>query len=108
MKKLHHLSALIPPEEGTEKHAKLTHEIEEMVRLVEAVKLVDTSSVVLAEGESVPDGRIWEEGAGIDLKSNTREVEFESGEGENGTELLKHALRTENGFYTVEHDRRRK
>ena len=41
LKHLHELSALIPPEEGTPEHAKLTAEMENLVKLVEAVKLVD-------------------------------------------------------------------
>ena len=56
----------------------------------------------------IPDGRIWEEGRGMSLSSNTREVEFEDGEIESGKELLEHARVTKDGFYVVEMDRRKK
>ncbi len=62
LKKLHQLSALVPPTEGTPEHERIRRELEEMVRLVEAVKLVDTSSV--DDANEIPDGRIWPEGCG--------------------------------------------
>lgn len=109
LKKLHELSALLPPEEGTEAHIRMRQELEELVRLVEAVKLVDTSDVGEAVGdEGIPDGRVWPDDQGMVLSSNTREVEFEDKEGETGTELLKHAAVTKNGLYVVEADRRKK
>ena len=114
--------------EGSEEAERMRGELEELVRLVEAVRLVDTSVVdELGGGETeegqegeegeedggvrmsgIPDGRIWEEGRGMSLSSNTREVEFEDGEIESGKELLKHAKLTKNGFYVVEADRRKK
>lgn len=105
--KLHHLSALIPPEEGSDEHMRLKHELEEMVRLVDAVRLVDTSSVATEDG-IIPDGRVRPEEEGIMLASNSREMEFEDPETESGTQLLKHASRTKNGCYVVEAERRRK
>lgn len=87
----------------------MRQELEELVLLVEAVKLVDTSDVGEAVGdEGIPDGRVWPDDQGMVLSSNTREVEFEDKEGETGTELLKHAAVTKNGLYVVEADRRRK
>jgi len=62
IKHLHQLSALIPPTEGTQEHEKLTREMEELVRLVEAVKLKE-----IGHGEGVPDGRVWAGGKGIRL-----------------------------------------
>jgi len=53
---------LIPPTEGTQEHEKLTREMEELVRLVEAVKLKE-----IGHGEGVPDGRVWAGGKGIRL-----------------------------------------
>ncbi|TDL29161.1 hypothetical protein BD410DRAFT_6854 [Rickenella mellea] len=119
LKRLHERAALIPPEEGTKRHAELTREMEEMIRLVEAVKLVDVDKMQMradltstaqdshgpdAEREVVPDGRVWPEGVGIALSSNTGEVEPKDGAfGEN---LLKHAEHTIDGFYVVETDRR--
>lgn len=106
--KLHSLSALIPPSEGTPEHAKLTREMEELVRLVEAVKLVDVSAEDTHDGVSVPDGRIWPDDVGIPLSSNTRDVEYELDDGETGQALLKHATRTKDGFYVVDTDRRKR
>nr|GAT53847.1 predicted protein [Mycena chlorophos] len=45
LKRLHDLSALVPPEENSPEYIKLKTELEELIRLVEAVKLVDTTGV---------------------------------------------------------------
>ncbi|KAI5122175.1 hypothetical protein M0805_007072 [Coniferiporia weirii] len=115
LKKLHELAALVPPVEGTAAHTRMQRELEEMVRLVEAVKLVDARQASTGndgegegEEEAIPDGRIWPEGEGMALSSNTRAVEFPDAEVESGRELLKYAARTQDGFYVVETDRRRK
>ena len=67
LKHLHALSALIPLEEGFPERAKLTKEMQDLVKLVEAVRFVDTDSV--CDENDVPDGRIWAEGTGIDLNA---------------------------------------
>ncbi|CAL1701546.1 unnamed protein product [Somion occarium] len=108
LERLHVLSALVPPAEGTEEHKQLSAEMENLVKLVEAVKLVDTSGVDktrLSKSESVPDGRIWAEGTGIDLSG---EVSVSETESPSGRVLLNHAARTENGMYVVDTDRRKK
>jgi Asp-tRNA(Asn)/Glu-tRNA(Gln) amidotransferase C subunit len=99
LKHLHELSALIPPDEGTEAHARLTSEMENLVKLVEAVKLVNVDT----DSHVIPDGRIWAEGAGIDLSEDIVEgVEDEI----NGRELLRYAQRTSSeGLYLVDSDR---
>ncbi|EIM85592.1 uncharacterized protein STEHIDRAFT_59495 [Stereum hirsutum FP-91666 SS1] len=98
---LHRLSALAPPEEGTPEHTKLTSELEDLVKLVEAVKLVDCSELQTEQEENkIPDGRILPKGVGIDLTGGSVE------EVKDGRELLKHAARTEDGFYVVDADRR--
>jgi len=112
---LHKLSGLVPPEPNTPEHHKLTRELEDLIRLVEAVKGVDVSAVKV-EGE-VPDGRIWQTGRGMELRDyNMEKVEdnseekvesLEEGKQAEGTELVKHAQRTVGGFYVVEHDRKR-
>lgn len=107
--RLHRLSALAPPEEGTPEHAKLTRELEDLIKLVEAVKLVDCSELKSGEkdqgekheGKDIPDGRILPKGIGINLRGD-RVVE----EVKDGRELLKHAVRTQGGFYVVDVDRR--
>ena len=100
LKHLHALSALIPPEEGSPEHAKLTEEIQDLVKLVEAVKLVDTNSV---DGDGVPDGRIWAEGTGIDLDAEP----ITADENEvRGRSLLKYAKNvSQEGLYLIDSDR---
>lgn len=77
------------------------------MRLVEAVRLVDTSEVEV-EGEGVPDGRIWAEGEGIELDSAPSVLASE-GLGKDKTEsaraLMKHAAKTANGLYVVESEK---
>ncbi|KIP09190.1 hypothetical protein PHLGIDRAFT_87036 [Phlebiopsis gigantea 11061_1 CR5-6] len=95
LKKLHDLSALIPPEEGTPQHAQLTEELSNLVKLVEAVKAVDVGQ----PDERIPDGRIWAEGTGVQLERGAAT--------KGGRDLLRHAARTEDGFYVVDADRSR-
>ncbi|KAM5534891.1 hypothetical protein V8D89_011446 [Ganoderma adspersum] len=104
LKQLHELSALIPPAEGTPEHAKLTREMEELVRLVEAVKLVDVSGVT--EEGSVPDGRIWAAGEGVLLDTEAFAISEDANAAE-GRALLTHASRTMDGLYVVEADKPR-
>ncbi|TFK27108.1 hypothetical protein FA15DRAFT_666848 [Coprinopsis marcescibilis] len=98
LKKLHGLSALVPPQEGTLEHLKVTQDLEEMVRLVEAVRLVDTEKVAVAE-RSGPEDLDRQLYGDPDFERNS--------EKERGQDLLKHAARTANGFYVVEADRTR-
>ena len=91
-KKLYELSALIPPEEGTPDYENIKHDLEEMIRLVEAVRLVDTTGVSL-------EGRKVEEDA--DRKYNVSTVDND------GRALLQLASQTQNGFYVVDSERRR-
>ena len=102
LKKLHSLSALIPPEEGTPEHAKLTAYMENLVKLVEAVKLVDVGQGAISQAGSVPDGRVWAEGTGIKL-----EREEVPKDDVHGRDLLRYASRTEDGLYVVDADRSR-
>ena len=102
---LHTLSALIPPEEGTQEHVKLTREMEGLVKLVEAVKLVDTSSVQSGSDIPVPDGRIWEEGKGIELDQR---IEYKHSPVEpSGRDLLRYSSRVRDGLYIVDADKRK-
>src|SRR6266545_309969 len=45
IKKLYELSALIPPEQDTPRYKTVKKDLEEIIRLVEAVRLVDTAGV---------------------------------------------------------------
>ena len=42
--------------------------MEGLVKLVEAVKLVDTSSLQSGSDFPIPDGRIWAEGKGLEIE----------------------------------------
>jgi len=101
LKHLHTLSALIPPEEGSPEHAKLTEEMQDLVKLVEAVKLVNTDSV--DDGNGIPDGRIWAEGTGIDLDAEPAPVDENEVQ---GRDLLKYSKNvSKEGLYLIDSDR---
>ncbi|TFY76396.1 hypothetical protein EWM64_g7617 [Hericium alpestre] len=103
---LHRLSALIPPEEGSKARQELTAQLEDMVKLVEAVKLVDArESVPDSSVDAIPDGRIWAENTGIDLQEFPGAAEEEVLEQQ---QLLSYAARTENDLYIVDADRNNK
>ncbi|KAG6866508.1 hypothetical protein C0991_003052 [Blastosporella zonata] len=87
--RLHELAALIPPQEGTTEHAKLKGEMEELIKLVEAVKLVDTRNVHPTSFK-LPD-----------------QQSPASGDEPSGQSLLRNAARTKDGFYVVDSDRKR-
>ena len=101
LKHLHTLSALIPPEEGSPEHAKLTEEMQDLIKLVEAVKLVNTDSV--DDGNGVPDGRIWASGMGIDLDAESTPADENEVQGRS---LLKYAKNlSPEGLYLIDSDR---
>lgn len=95
---LHELSALIPPARDSQKFIDRSNELTELIRLVDAVKLVDTDSV---RGDGVPDGRVWENGRGLPLESKAPtfgdDMPVSSGQG-----LLPHAERLADGYYVVD------
>ncbi|KAF8558802.1 hypothetical protein OG21DRAFT_1454723 [Imleria badia] len=96
--RLHELSALIPPTEGTPEYDATKKQLDELVRLVEAVKLV---GVDRPTDSAIPDGRVWAEDTGIPLAKEPLD------EGIQGTKLLDYANRTLEGMYVVETDRER-
>ncbi|KAF8138676.1 hypothetical protein EV363DRAFT_1314503 [Boletus edulis] len=95
---LHELSALLPPREGTPEYDITKKELDELVRLVEAVKLVNVDRPT---DSSIPDGRVWAEGTGIPLTKEPFDEKIQ------GTKLLHYASRTLEGMYVVETDRER-
>lgn len=102
LRRLHVLSALIPPEEGTLEHIKLTRQLEDLVKLVESVRLFKGPGASSAVDTAV-DARIWAEGTGIDLKKAPRgECDREALD---PAELLSRATRTEDGLYVIHSDR---
>jgi hypothetical protein len=102
LRRLHVLSALIPPEEGTPEHIKLSRELEDLVKLVESVRLFnapDASNLV----DTAVDARVWAQGTGIDLEKPPP-----GGHGQEAldpTELLSWASRTADGLYVIHSDR---
>lgn len=89
--RLHKISALKSPPEDSDAFAQLKCEMEELVRLVEAVKLVDTTGVS-------SDGRILPADRGIDLTIPP------SSEGTPAEEkdILRHAAKAADGFYIAD------
>ncbi|KIY45867.1 hypothetical protein FISHEDRAFT_22808, partial [Fistulina hepatica ATCC 64428] len=92
--RLHELSALHPPPVDSPEFAEIKRDLEEMVRLVEAVKLVTTDP-------------LGSEALVSNLPTPERSGHDSSQDGEQGTDLLKYASRTRDGYYVVEADRRR-
>lgn len=97
--RLHELSALSPPPEGSPELQTLTTELTELVRLVEAVKLVEVDT--LSSLGEIPDARIWNEGAQpLVLEATTlgggRKNFRHAGN------IVKHARRWQQGYYIVE------
>ncbi|KAH8830625.1 hypothetical protein DL96DRAFT_1707434 [Flagelloscypha sp. PMI_526] len=84
--KLHRLSALKPPEEHTPEFTRLKVELEQLVKLVEAVKLVDTSGVEIAPRPPIQEDQI----------DNDEDIPL-------GRKLLElsESARKEEGFYAV-------
>ncbi|KAH0840102.1 hypothetical protein J3R83DRAFT_1072 [Lanmaoa asiatica] len=96
--RLHELSALVPPTEGTHEYDATKKELDELVRLVEAVKLINVDRPT---GSSIPDGRVYAESTRIPLTKEPLDEEIQ------GTKLLHYANRTLDGMYVVETDRER-
>ena len=94
----------MPPAESAPEHAKLTREMEELVRVVEALKPVDVSGVT--EQGSVLDRRIWASGEGVLLDAEAFATSGDANTAE-GRALLTHASRTMDGLYVVEADKPR-
>ena len=96
---MHALSALIPPQEGSLEHETLKEELEDLVKLVEAVKLVHVED----GGVAVNDGRIWAQDTGIPLsEEDMRDIDED---GAKGRDLLRHAARTSDDLYVVDAER---
>ena len=96
LNRLHQAAALIPPAQGTPEHDLLKEEMEELVRLVEAVKLVDTSGVEL---------RGWKN------RDDLNQVDLTVGQStaveETEGSLMQHAARSVDGMYVVDADKPR-
>jgi len=100
--RLHVLSALIPPEEGTLEHANLIRELEDLVKLVESVRLFNVPNDPTPT-HVVADARVWAENTGIDLQKVPSGAHDR--EALDPAELLSWASRTENGLYVMHSDR---
>ena len=72
--------------------------MEDLVKLVEAVKLVDLDRSAGIGEDDIPDGRILAEGRATTIESD--------GDDEvSGSALLQYGARTMNGLYEVDADR---
>ena len=98
-KRLHELSALLPPKEGTPEYAKLKHELEELIKLVDATKLIKVDEM---KDAGIPDGRVMAEGSEIPLDETSHD-----GDVVRGRDLLSYASRSVDGMYVVETNRSR-
>ncbi|KAJ7499218.1 hypothetical protein FB451DRAFT_1204674 [Mycena latifolia] len=94
LRRLHELSALLPPEENTPEYDRLKAGLEELIRLVEAVKLVNTEDVT-AFGSEAPGSQSKA------AESNQPQERLPN----DGRSLLQHAARTHEGFYIVDADK---
>lgn len=86
LNKLHRLSALQPPAEKSQEFSQLKGDLEQLVKLVEAVKLVDTKAVRLSPRAPIPE-----------------QDDERSTEASPGRELLRHSesANLKDGFYAV-------
>ncbi|KAI9466813.1 hypothetical protein BJY52DRAFT_20667 [Lactarius psammicola] len=100
--RLHILSALIPPEEGTPQHANLIRELEDLVKLVESVRLFNMPCDSTPT-HAVADARVWAENTGIDLQKVPSGAHDR--EALDPAELLSRASHTENNLYVIHSDR---
>lgn len=99
--RLHKSSALVPPSESSKEFTQLKSEMQELIRLVEAVKLVDTTAVKDAERGAVSDGKIWAQNRGININP-PQDTRANTEKRSSGRELLKHASKSVDGYFVVE------
>lgn len=83
--KIHRLSALVPPAKGTAEREFLRKELQELVKMVNAVRIAD---IPKDEEQGVPDGRIYPIPIEVSLEE-TKATEEESQP--HGRELLRHS-----------------
>lgn len=97
LRRLYDSAALLAPKSDTHAFEEVKKEMEDLIRLVEAVKMAPGDDD--AKGPP-PDGRVWPSGRGIIPLEDI--VESEETKLPSGRELLKHAPRTVNGYYLVD------
>jgi Asp-tRNA(Asn)/Glu-tRNA(Gln) amidotransferase C subunit len=98
--RLHKLSALIPPEKNSPEYQKNKDELEELVKLVEAVRMAEPGELDASDSSEIPDGRIWSQDVGVTL-----DVDVRPDAKAKDYDILKHASRTEDGYFVVETER---
>ena len=72
--------------------------MEDLVKLVEAIKLVDLDQSAGIGEDTIPDGRIWAE-------ERATTIESDGDDDVSGSVLLQYGARTMNGLYEVDADR---
>jgi len=101
------LAALVPPEKGTEGFDKLKKELEDLVRVVEAVRVasgVENGGAIVAEGneKGMADGRIWPKDHGVVFQDEEELDRKGTTTPPQGRELLELTRRTKGEFYVVD------
>lgn len=99
---MHVLSALIPPEEGSPEYVKLKAEMEEMIILVEAVRLSKS-----AGKEPAPLHSQRQDLHTVTQRDKDEEKVVVPVAEVVGRDLMKHAAKTKDDLYIVESDRQR-
>ncbi|KAF8511171.1 hypothetical protein JB92DRAFT_2726194 [Gautieria morchelliformis] len=95
--KMYDSAALVPPAADTREFREVKREMEDLVRLVEAVRTAPQEPME-GEGEGPADGRVWPSAKGLALEDVVDPDEALP----SGRELLEHAQRTRNGCYLVD------
>ena len=95
---LHKLSALQLPATDSTEYSKLKADLQQLVKLVEAVRGIKVPSE--ANGE-LPDGRIWPEGLGMELDLDWGDSKPSSCRTSSEADLLPLAKETAQGKYYV-------
>lgn len=90
--RLYELSALQHPEESTPYYESLKSDLEDLIKLVEAVRLVDTTGIKVSGRDERQD-------------ADRRPSQGTSSE-ENGQALLKYASQTSENYYVVDFERK--
>ena len=97
LNRLHKLAALKPPKAGSEEFESLRRELEDMIRLVEAVKTIEIPDT---PATGTFDGRVWPDSQGLQFDDSI--AESHGKKAPHGRDLLKHSSAANDEFYLVE------
>ncbi|GJJ07677.1 hypothetical protein Clacol_001882 [Clathrus columnatus] len=102
--RLHTTAALFPPEKDSSEFKELKNQMEDLIRLVEAVRVAPLPFTDSPDVQKPHlDGRIWPEERGLNLHEFNNKVEEQDNTcPPEGRKLLERASRHTNGFYLVD------